>query len=118
PEISTMGMQRAGDLNRFLNAEKIDRILVTKYRRTAMTGDSVRISKSIDTSIYPADRIGAGLQNRLKELPDSENHFLIIGHSNTIPGIIRSFGLHDFLLDELPDHVYDRLYIIRVRNET
>src|SRR5690606_29515887 len=66
PEISTMGMQRAGDLNRFLNAEKIDRILVTKYRRTAMTGDSVRISKSIDTSIYPADRIGAGLQNRLK----------------------------------------------------
>lgn len=38
---------------------------------------------------------------------------LIIGHSNTIPPIIRRLGIPGFDLKEIPDHEYDNLYIVK-----
>jgi len=115
PALSSLGKQRAADLREALKAVPIDRILVTPYRRTAMTGDSVRMDKNLKTSVYAADLTGAGLEKCLAGLPASENNFLIIGHSNTIPALIRKLGVKEFELEQLPEDAYDRLFILRIR---
>lgn len=112
PVLSAAGRQRAGDLYRRLKAEDIDVIMVSQYRRTAMTGDSLRIYANTDTAYYKADTSGYDVMQRIGKLPADVKNILIIGHSNTLPGIIRRAGVKDFLLAEIPDHEYDNLFII------
>ncbi len=37
---------------------------------------------------------------------------LIVGHSNTIPAMLRRFGLVDYPLENLPDNEYDNFFIV------
>lgn len=117
PAISAQGMTRAGDLYRVLKNKKIDLILVSQYKRTGMTGDSVRIYKTIDTMQYVADADGMLLFNKINSLPANFKNLLIIGHSNTLPSIIRNAGVQSFTMKEIPDHEYDNLFIVKTKKE-
>lgn len=115
PAISVLGKKRAGDLFRKLKHKKIDLILVSQYRRTGMTGDSLRIYKNIDTMHYTADADGQLLFKKINSLPAHQKNILIIGHSNTLPAIIRNAGITNFTLNEIPDYEYDNLFIVKQR---
>ena len=115
PAISVLGKMRAGDLYRKLKHTKIDLIMVSQYRRTGMTGDSLRLYKNIDTMQYTADAEGVQLYKKINLLPAHIKNILIIGHSNTLPAIIRKAGITGFRLKEIPDHEYDNLFIIKQR---
>lgn len=114
PAISAAGMKRAGDLFRVLKKKKIDLVLVSQYRRTGMTGDSVRIYKKIDTVQYVADANGELLFKKINSLPGNIKNILIIGHSNTLPSIIRKAGVQGFTKKEIPDYEYDNLFIVKI----
>lgn len=113
PAISQAGKARAGDLYRQLKNKNIQLVMVSQYRRTGMTGDSLRIYKRIDSMHYMADATGNDLFTRIEALPASVKNILIVGHSNTVPVIIRKAGVADFELKELPDNEYDNLYIVK-----
>ena len=112
PVLTRAGLTRAGDLYRKLKSKHIDKIYTTKYRRSKMTADSLRIYSGIDTVQYAVDTTGIGLQQLMSEQKGRQKNILIIAHSNTIPAIIRALGVSNFRLKEIPENEFDNLYII------
>ena len=112
PLLTAEGNARAGDLSRLLKDKNIRRIYVTPYRRTRNTGDSLRIQSGIDTLHYLADTSCNDLLEKIRVTGDYNHPILIIGHSNTIPLIIRKLGLPNYPADYIPDHEYDNLFVL------
>jgi len=112
PVLSAKGKERAGALHRVLQNSPVDLILVSQFKRTGMTGDSVRMYRNIETRSYKADATGDDLFNLIAALNGKYKHILVIGHSNTVPVIVRRAGVIDYTVPALPDYVYDHLFTI------
>ena len=112
PLLTPAGNKRAGDLMRALQNAGIQRIYVSQYRRTQNTGDSLRIQLKIDTVIYLADTICNNLINTIMAHSDFGKTILIIAHSNTIPQIIRKFGVTGYPYGDIPDNDFNNLFLI------
>lgn len=115
PALTAAGYVRSGDLFRTLKKKRINNIYVSQYLRTQLTADSIRIYQQIDTSHYKADTTGNDLINKITTREKGSGNILIIGHSNTIPAIIKKFGITNFEAKELPDHEYDNLFVINIK---
>jgi broad specificity phosphatase PhoE len=112
PVLTPAGMQRAEDLYQLLKNKDIARIYATPYKRTQMTGDSLRVKLSIDTSIYAADTVGTDLIQKIISHNDKGKNILIIGHSNTVPALVRHLGVGDFEIKELSESSFDNIFLI------
>ncbi len=117
PLLTAAGNKRAGDLLRILQNEGIQKIYVSNYRRTQNTADSLRLQLKIDTVHYTADTVCDKLINAIMEHRDFGKTILIIAHSNTIPQIIRKFGVSDHPYGDIPDKEYDNLFLITYKKE-
>lgn len=117
PLLIATGYKRAGDLMRFLKDKKIKRIYVTPFRRSWMTADSLRIQLGIDTVFYKADTLCDDLVKKIREKNDAGNAILIIGHSNTLPKIVRKLGVMDYPQTDIPDHEYDHIIMLRKKGK-
>lgn len=112
PVLSAIGKERAGALHRVLQNSPVDLILVSQFKRTGMTGDSMRLYRNIETRSYKADATGDDLFNLIAALNGKYKHILVIGHSNTVPVIVRRAGAIDYTVPALPDYAYDHLFTI------
>ena len=117
PLLTAAGNARAGDLMRRLQEEGIQKIYVSQYKRTQNTGDSLRLQLEIDTVHYAADTICDNLINAIMEHGDFGKTILIVGHSNTIPQIIRKFGVTDYPYGDIPDNGFDNLFLVTYKKE-
>jgi len=117
PVLTADGRKRAGDLMRVLKSKNIQRIYVTPYKRTQMTGDSMRLQLGIDTVLYKADTTGVDIYNTILARGDGNKTILIIGHSNTVPKIIKKLGGEDVPAVTIPDAVFDNLYLIKYKRK-
>jgi phosphohistidine phosphatase SixA len=115
PALTKAGYLRSGDLYRFLKNKKIGKIYTNQYRRIQLTADSLRIYQKIDTVHYLADLTGDDLFQKLTGLKKAVS-ILIIGHSNTIPVIIKRLGVTGFDLKEIPENEFDNLYFVKIKN--
>jgi 2,3-bisphosphoglycerate-dependent phosphoglycerate mutase len=115
PVLTTAGKERAGDLMRTLKHKHIKRIYATQFKRTQMTGDSLRIQLGIDTIHYNADTTGIDLFNKIAAQKDYKKHILIIGHSNTIDDYIRKAGVKNYPKVDIPDNEFDNIYKVYYR---
>lgn len=111
PRLNPQGYARSGDLERALK-NKLDRIYINQYRRTQLTADSVRLKQKADTVYYVADSNGDGLMKALLKYKNKDKKILIIGHSNTIPVILRRLGITDYPAGNIPDNEYDNLFTV------
>lgn len=116
PGLTVAGRNRAGDLMRTLKHRHIGHIYVSQYRRSQMTADSIRIQLGADTIHYKADTTGIDLLLKIRAYRDVGHSILVIGHSNTIPQIIRMLGVINFPRENIADHEFDNLYLVRYRN--
>jgi broad specificity phosphatase PhoE len=112
PNLTAAGKVRAGDLMRVLQNKKIQRIYSTPTRRTMQTGDSLRLFQNIDTLLYKPDTTGEGLYAKIMAAGDNGKTILVVGHSNTVPKLIRRLGATDFPNKDLPDMEFDNLFLI------
>ena len=112
PILTQKGMQRSGDLMRIMADKQVAHIYVTQYRRTGLTADSLSRMMHIDTVHYTADTTGNDLVSRINEKKDWGKTILVIGHSNTIPALIRKLGLTYYIVKELPETEFDNLFMI------
>ena len=117
PVLTENGKKRAGDLMRKLKDKNVQRIYVTQYKRTQMTGDSLRIQLGIDTVHYKADTTGEDIYNKIIAKADGGKTILIIGHSNTILRIIKKFGIVNFKQTDIPDAEFDNLYLVTYKRK-
>ncbi len=117
PALSTAGQKRAGDLLRELKHKKIDLVLVSQYRRTGMTADSLRLYNHIQTLQYKADATAESLFEVIAANGANAKNILVVGHSNTVPVIINKAGVKDFPQTDIKDHEYDNLFVVEPRKE-
>lgn len=118
PLLTDEGNKRAGNLLRFLKDSGIRRIYVTEYKRTQNTGDSLRIQSGINTVHYSSDTTYTDLLSKLKANHDLDKPILIIGHSNTIPLMIRKLGIPSYPTQNIPDNEFDNLFLLTFRKGT
>ena len=115
PAISAAGKQRAGDLYSVLKNKNITLIMATQYRRTGMTADSLRIYNKIDSIQYAADATGDKLLEAVQTRTGDAKNILIVGHSNTLPAIIRKLGVSSYTIKELPETQFDDLFVVTIK---
>ncbi len=113
PDLTEAGRQRAESLSRLLGSKDIGSIYSTDTRRTRQTAEPLSRSKGIPIQLYANDTT----QRFLYQLMDREQSALVVGHSNTVIGMLKELGLTP-TLKEIPDNDYDNLFIVvqRPRN--
>lgn len=117
PVLTPAGNARAGDLMRALQFEDVQKIYVSQYKRTQMTADSMHLQLNIKTVQYTADTVCDNLVNTIMEHRDFGKTILIVAHSNTIPQIIRKFGVTDYPFGDIPDNEFDNLFLVTYKKE-
>lgn len=112
PHLSEEGVERAGELVRLLGDAEITGIYSTNYRRTIETVEPLAKSAGLEIGIYdPGDP--AAIVSALKGQP---GRYVVTGHSNTIPGLVKLLGGDPGLpIEEAGE--YDRLYILVIEGE-
>jgi len=111
PALSTAGEQRAARLASMLAAAGIKQIFVTEYRRTAQTAAPLAARLGL-TPVVTAARESDAL---IAQVRRAEAPVLVVGHSNTIPGLLTKLGAADTIT--LADGDYDDVFVV-VRDST
>lgn len=107
PELSEIGRRRAESLALTLKDAGITSIYVTELKRTQQTAEPLARSADLRPSVVPAKDAPA-LVTRLN---DMIGNVLVVGHSNTIPEIIKALGAPEPVA--IADSEYDNLFIWR-----
>ena len=118
PELSEAGAARAKALGEALADAGVGSVIATQYKRTSATASDVLSARGITPIIVPASRdLAAHLKavaDAVRGRPAGET-VLVVGHSNTVPGIIGALGGPK--MEDLCDADYDNLFILRMDGE-
>jgi broad specificity phosphatase PhoE len=107
PPLSAAGEARALKLAKMLGDAGIQAIFATEYRRTQDTGKPLATKLGLTIRQFPS-RDTAALLAALRK--DAANDIvLIIGHSNTVPAILKALGGSDVAI---ADDEYDNLFVL------
>ena len=106
PDLSGAGHTRAESLAAMLKDAGINAIYATEFKRTQQTAEPAARALGLKTTIVPAKETEA-LVAKLKEGPGNA---LVIGHSNTIPEILKALGVTTPQLVDEAD--YDNLFVL------
>lgn len=112
PELSEVGKQRAERLAGVVKKYKPGAVYSTDFKRTRDTAGPVAARRGLRVQTYdakkPDDLIDAMMKSKTKR-------FLIVGHSNTIPGLANALGKKD-LFKNLDDSEYGAIWIVRIKD--
>jgi broad specificity phosphatase PhoE len=89
--LSREGQARAQSLARILKGAGITAIYTSEYRRTQETAGPLAKSVGIKPEVIPAD----DLRSLVTKLRTSRGNVLVVGHSNTLPSLLRALGVSD-----------------------
>lgn len=107
PVLSAEGMAEAARLADALRDKGVRMIFVTATRRSRMTGEPLAAATGARIETYdPKD--SPALVARVSAIPGS---VLVVGHSNTVPGLVSAFG--GPRIGAMPETDYGRLFAIR-----
>jgi phosphohistidine phosphatase SixA len=106
PDLSAAGRDRAESLATALKDSGVSTIFVTEFKRTQQTAAPLAKLLHLDPAIVPA-KDSAALLAKLRGLTGNA---LIVGHSNTIPDVIKSLGVTTPITIEEND--YDNLFVV------
>ena len=107
PLLSAAGEARAARLASMLADAKIAAIYATEFRRTQDTGKPLAARLGLTVQAVSSKDVGA-LVDRLKSR-HAKDTVLVIGHSNTIPDVIKALGGPAITMR---DDEYDALYVL------
>lgn len=108
PDLSTAGRSRADALAATLKDARITTIFVTEYKRTQQTAEPLAKSLGLEPTVVPS-KDTAGLVQRVKA---AAGNVLVVGHSNTLPAIIKAMTGETVTVDESE---YDSLFVVTAR---
>lgn len=115
PELSEAGLARAAALASALSDASVSSIITTQFRRTRST--AAPLAKKLGLTpitVAAGAELAAHAQataRAVRARPSGEV-ILVVGHSNTIPAIIRALGGPEF--SDLCEGEYDNLFILQI----
>jgi broad specificity phosphatase PhoE len=107
PELSDVGRARAARLATMLGDAGISAVFATEYRRTQDTGKPLATKLGVTVTTVGA-RDADALLAQLKS-DHADDIVLVVGHSNTVPALIRALGGPTFTMGE---DEYDSLFVM------
>jgi broad specificity phosphatase PhoE len=107
PALSAVGAARAARLATMLADAGVTAIYATEYRRTKDTAGPLAAKVGVAVQSMGAREQDALIQ-KLKS-SHADDVVLLVGHSNTVPAIIKAFGGPEFTMGE---DEYDSLFIV------
>jgi len=109
-DLSEKGYQRAESLQEKLKEKNIQAVYSTAYKRTLSTAKPTAVSHLVEITQY---NNGDSL---IQVLVHQKNRTsLVVGHSNTVPKMLRSVGLKPSFEGNIPDSVYNSFFTVRVK---
>ena len=116
PPLTEAGTKRAEELARKLSKADIQTILTSQFLRTKNTAEPLAKQLGITATVVPVKMAGRELvPDYLKEMVEratSGGNALIVGHSNTVPELIKALG--GDLAPTIDDATYDDLFVVTV----
>ena len=106
PELSETGRARAESLAAMLKDAGITTILVTEYKRTQQTAAPLARALGVAAEAVPAKDLDA----LMAKVKSAAGNVLIVGHSNTLPGILKRLGIDTPVT--VGDADYDNLFVV------
>ena len=104
------GFARAVALKDSLHVKVITSVYSTNVPRTFHTAEAVALDHSLPVVFYAnADSLADAL------VVKKNKRFVVVGHSNTVPQMIRRLGLDPGITGSIPDNDYDNLFVITLR---
>lgn len=107
PPLSETGIARANKLAEMLADSGVESIYTTEFRRTQETAAPLSAKLKVAPNRIPS-RDTEALVKTLRSR-DAGKIVLVVGHSNTVPEIIRAYGGPKISID---DKDYDNLFIV------
>lgn len=111
PSLSEAGHARAQALARRLQDVPLRAIYVTEFRRTQQTAAPSAAAHGLVPIEYAAKGDAAAFAARLRQMR-ANGSVLIVGHSNTVPGIVAALCACD--VAEMDESEYDRVSIVDI----
>ncbi|MEJ7610781.1 MAG: histidine phosphatase family protein [Ferruginibacter sp.] len=106
------GVNRANALKDYFKGKALHGVYSTNYPRTIQTAQPVAAVKGLAVLGYNnGDSLLADI------LQKKNRRYVVVGHSNTIPQMIRAAGLDPSYSGNIPDNEFDNLYIITVKRK-
>ena len=114
PSLSEQGIARANKLASVLKNSNLKAVYTTQYKRTQQTGLPSATQAGLQLDVRPATKENsktytAGLLKEIQKKHRGET-VLIVGHSNTVPEIIKDVTGLD--VTPVGENEFDRLYVI------
>jgi 2,3-bisphosphoglycerate-dependent phosphoglycerate mutase len=106
PDLSAAGRARAEALAKMLKDANITAIYTTEFKRTQQTAAPLAKALGITVTTLPAED-SASLIAKLRAL---NGNSLVVGHGNTIPGLIKALGISEPI--NIADNDYDNLFAV------
>jgi broad specificity phosphatase PhoE len=107
PSLSEAGVTRAARLAAMLADAGVKGIYTSEFKRTQETARPLASKLGLTLEIVPS-RDAAGLAAKIKAT-HARDTVLIVGHSNTIPELVRAFGGPGI---KIADDEYSGIYIL------
>ncbi len=108
PSLAGSGVERADGLARMLADVPLRGVWSSDYRRTRDTAAPVAVAHGLEVRLYDPSGDHGPL---VSALAAEGGHHLVVGHSNTVPTLVRALGGDPGA--EIPESEYDRLYVVQ-----
>jgi phosphohistidine phosphatase SixA len=106
PDLSGAGIARANSLAAMLKDARIRTVITTEFKRTRQTGEPVAKAAGVPLTIIDS-KDAAGL---LKKIRSSTGNVLVVGHSNTLPDVLKGLGVTEPVT--ITDDEFDSLFVV------
>jgi phosphohistidine phosphatase SixA len=113
PSLSAEGQARARALAESLRGSGVQAVVTSQFQRTKATAAPLAEALGLTAEVVPASADVAMHARQVAEAVLSKHAgrtVLVVGHSNTIPAIVRALGGE--AAADIPDPVYDRMYVV------
>lgn len=111
PVLSAEGRERAVRLMKAIKKYKPHEIFATAYKRTQQTAEPIANKRKKQIQTYDASKQGDLVA---KIMASETDHYLIVGHSNTIPPLANLLAKKE-IFRNLVDAEHGVIWVIRLR---
>ena len=110
PDLSVAGQKRAEALARTLKDSQITAVFVTEFKRTQETAAPTAKAAHVNPTVVPANDV-AGLAAKVRA---SNGNALVVGHGNTIPDLLKAFGITTPIT--IPEDDYSEIFVVSLHD--
>ena len=106
PDLSAEGRARADSLAMMLEDANVTAIYATEFKRTQQTAAPLAKALGLTVTIVKA----ADSTKLMEALKSSAGNVLVVGHSNTVPDVVRFLGVRASIT--IGEAEYDNLFVV------